>query len=98
MKVTKKDKLETVLFSELPKKTKFKLGVYSEGMFFYYSNYKNLSFELGFFADKDCSELFPIEKIETILEIIDYKKYFSLSKFNKSLKTGDKALIQECKF
>lgn len=98
MKVTKKYKIETALFSELPKNTKFKLGFYSDGMFFYYTNYKNLSFELGFFADKYCSELFPIVKIETILQYIDYKKYFSLSKFNKSPKIGGDALIQEYKF
>lgn len=94
----KKDKLETALFQELPKKTKFKLGVYSEGMFFYYANYKNLSFELGFFADKDCSELFPTEKIETLLSSINYKKYFSLNKFNKSLDGKKNALMQEYKF
>lgn len=97
-KFTKINKLKDALLSEMPKKTKFKFGVYSEGMFFYYANHKNLAFELGFFVNKNCGEIFPTERMEDMLSFVDYKKYFSLSKFNKQLNGSIDGLIKEYKF
>jgi len=79
----KREGLENILYLEIKftKNTKFKFGVYSEGMFFYYATYRKKSFELSFFAKKDCSELFPTEKLSEILNIINYKKYFDLLVF-----------------